>query len=420
MHFENLEGKKLLILAGAGVHNKVVRAAKEMGIYTIVTDYLEGSPAKLIADEAWMLNITDVDAIVEKCKEEHVDGVMNFCIDPAQKPYQQICEKLGFPCIGTKETFEILTDKRKFKDYCIAHNVDVIPDYTEEDILNDSVEYPIFIKPTNSRGSRGQSICYTKEEALKGIQVAIKESDDNGYICEKYMGRKQDIGSAFFVVDGEPYLVKFGDRHLGKVEDNLDKQVMCTYLPSKFSHVFEEKVMERVKNMIRSLGIQYGPVFLQGFIDGDTIRYYDPAERMPGGDYDLILKEATGFDTVKSWIHFALTGDTKVAFGNPENAYKLNDGIGLLICISVHPGKIDKIIGLDELLKYPNIIYARQIILEGEVIPNSGDIKQRVAGIGAYISNSHDTRKVIDTIYTTYQVLDEDGENMVVSKFEHN
>lgn len=419
MIYEDLRGKKLLILAGAGVHNKVVRAAKEMGIYTIVTDYLEDSPAKLIADEAWMLNITDVDAIVEKCKEEHVDGVMNFCIDPAQKPYQQICEKLGFPCIGTKETFEILTDKRKFKDYCITHNVDVIPDYTEADILNDKVEYPIFIKPTNSRGSRGQSICYSKEEALAGLKVAIQESDDNGYICEKYMGGKQDIGSAFFVVAGEPYLVKFGDRHLGKIEDNLDKQVMCTYLPSTFSDVFEEKVIERVKDMIRSLGIQFGPVFLQGFVDGDTIRYYDPAERMPGGDYDIVLKEATGFDTVKSWIHFALTGNTKVAFGNPKNAYRLNNGIGILLCVSVHPGKIDKVVGLDELLENPNVIYGRQIIPEGEEIPNSGDIKQRVAGLGAYVSDRSEIKNLIDTIYSTYKVLDADGNNMIVSKFEY-
>ena len=64
------KGKKLLILAGASVHCKVVEAAREMGVYTIVTDYLESSPAKEIADEKWMLNITDVDGIVEYLKEE--------------------------------------------------------------------------------------------------------------------------------------------------------------------------------------------------------------------------------------------------------------------------------------------------------------------------------------------------------------
>ena len=70
-----LKGKKLLLLAGANVHCKVVNAAKEMGVYTIVTDYLKDSPAKEIADESWMLDIKDINGIVGKCKEVGVDGV---------------------------------------------------------------------------------------------------------------------------------------------------------------------------------------------------------------------------------------------------------------------------------------------------------------------------------------------------------
>ena len=76
----DLKDKKLLILAGVDVHVKLVLAAKSLGAYTIVTDYLEPeeSPAKLIADEFWMLNITDEDAIVEKCREQHIDGVLTY------------------------------------------------------------------------------------------------------------------------------------------------------------------------------------------------------------------------------------------------------------------------------------------------------------------------------------------------------
>ena len=416
---QNLKGKKLLILAGTGVHSKVVRAAREMGIYTIVTDYLVDSPAKLIADESWMYNITDVDEIVKRCKKEHVDGVINFCIDPAQKPYQQICERLGVPCYGTKEQFDILTDKRKFKDYCKAHNVDIIPDYTERDIMKGNVDYPIFIKPTNSRGSRGQTICFTKEEAIKGLELARKESSDGGIICEKHMHGYQDIGSAFYVIDGEPYLVKFGDRHLGKQEDNLDKQVICTQLPSTFAPVFIEKVCDRVKDMIRSLGVTFGPVFLQGFVDGDTIRYYDPAFRMPGGDYDIILRESTGFDTVKTLIHFALTGDPQTKFGNPENAYNLNGGTALLLTVTARAGKIAHIEGLNDLLNHPNVVYGRQIIPEGAVIPASGDIEQRVAAIGAYISEKNQIIEFIRDAYRTYKITDENGKDMIVSRFEY-
>ena len=414
---KGLAGKKLLILAGAGVHSKVVRTAKEMGIYTIVTDYLTDSPAKLLADEAWMYSITDVDAIVARCKEENVDGVLSVCIDPAQKPYQQICEKLGLPFYATKEQFEIMTDKRKFKDFCAANRVDVITEYSEDDIYNDKVQYPVFIKPTDSRGSRGQFVCYNKEEAIQAIPHSKEYSTDGTFICETYMHGKQDIGSAFFVVNGEPYLVKFGDRFLGSEEDNLQKQVICTRLPSSFAPQFTKDVMPKVKAMIQSLGIQFGPVFLQGFVDGDTVRYYDPALRMPGGDYDLILKEVTGFDTVKSLIYFSLTGDTATCFGDPTNCFNLNNGTALLITISVKAETINKIVGFEEILNHPNVIYGRQIIGVGEEIENNGDISQRVAAFGFYVPHGHSAKNMIDFIYDTYKVLNPQGEDMIISKF---
>ena len=411
-------GKKLLILAGAGIHSKVVRAAKEMGIYTIVTDYLEDSPAKMIADEAWMINIMDVDAIVEKCREVGVDGVLNFCIDPAQWPYLEICERLGLPCYATREQLKILTDKVEFKKYCVEHNVDVIPEFSIEDIKAGRAEYPLFIKPSINRGSRGQYVCHNQEDALVSYPKAASESADGKAICEKYMIGKQDLGTAFYVIDGEPYLVKFGDRFLGKEEDGLNKQVMCTRLPAAFSETFETNVSDRVKKMIKSMGVQFGPVFLQGFADGNTVRYYDPARRMPGGDYDLILKKATGFDTVKTLIHFALTGDKTVCYGDPENSYLLGGGTGLLFTISARPGKIKRVEGLEKMLTHPNVVYGRQIIQENELIPASGDIKQRVAAIGAFIRSGESLKQFVDEVYATYHVYDENGEDMIVSRLD--
>ena len=41
-----MEKKKILILGGTPQQIKLVNAAKKMGLYTIVTDYLENSPAK--------------------------------------------------------------------------------------------------------------------------------------------------------------------------------------------------------------------------------------------------------------------------------------------------------------------------------------------------------------------------------------
>lgn len=113
----DFKGKKLLILGAASVHVKLIKAAQEMGIYTIVTDNVEyeESPGKQIADEYWDLNIFDIAGIVEKAKLKGVDGVISGWLDPCQRPYQEICEKLNLPCYGTKNQFLFMTDKHAFK-----------------------------------------------------------------------------------------------------------------------------------------------------------------------------------------------------------------------------------------------------------------------------------------------------------------
>ena len=207
--------KKILILGGASIHIKVVEAAKEMGIYTIVTDYLENSPAKAMADESWMIDVTDVDEVAKKCKETGVDGVLNVCVDPCQIPYYKICEKLGLPCYGTAEQFFIMTNKPAFKQFCVENGVDIIPDYTEEDVTDGNISYPVLIKPAVSRGSRGQTICYDDSNIEEAILFAKNESSDKNIVIEKYMGDCQDFSMTYMIVDGEAKLIRTGDRYLG-------------------------------------------------------------------------------------------------------------------------------------------------------------------------------------------------------------
>ena len=97
--------KKILVLGSASVHVKLIKAAQEMGVYTITTDNVpyEDSPGKKVADEYWDLNIYDVEGIVSKAKEVRIDGVICGWLDPCQRPYFQICKALNLPCYGNEE-----------------------------------------------------------------------------------------------------------------------------------------------------------------------------------------------------------------------------------------------------------------------------------------------------------------------------
>lgn len=54
--------------------------------------------------------------------------------------------------------------------------------------------------------------------------------------------------------------------------------------------------------IVNVLGIKNGPVFCQGFVDGDTVRLYDPGIRFTGNEYERILNKITGYDLMKSAI----------------------------------------------------------------------------------------------------------------------
>ena len=72
---ENIKGKRLLILGGTSASFDLVRNAKSMGIYTIVTDPNQTGVAKELADETALVSTADIDGLVEFCRQSGVDGV---------------------------------------------------------------------------------------------------------------------------------------------------------------------------------------------------------------------------------------------------------------------------------------------------------------------------------------------------------
>ena len=418
---QNLQGKKLLILAGAAVHSKVVRAAKELGIYTIVADYLlpENSPAKQIADEYLMNNIYDIDELAEYIRQHNIDGVLGFCIDPTQRPAQQIAEKAGVPAFGSWEQVMALTDKTVFKKLCTDSGVDIILSYTEDDIARDTIEYPVLVKPVDSRGSRGAKQCFSATELLAAIPEAKKESSNGGCVIEKYMTPdiNQDLTISYLVKNGEPILVSLGDRHSGRPEDNLDRQLVCTIQPSRFLNEYLATSDERIKNMIRRLGIKNAPVFFQGYWDGETVRLYDPGLRYPGNEYEQILAKATGVNLMKDIIPYCVGGEIE-GFEEARGCYDLNGKVCLQYMVNVGPGTIGTFDGLDVIAKHPNVVDVTQKHFVGDVIRSTGDIHHRSAEISVLCERTHKAMKeMVEFIQSNLVVRDTEGRNQLISPF---
>lgn len=411
---KTFEGEKILILGGANQHLKFVEAAKEMGLYTIVTDYLPDSPCKKICDESLMLNITDVEGIVSYCKKNKVDGVVAGFLDPCQIPYAKICDELGLPCYGTPEQFFKFTNKIAFKELCRKNGVNVIRDYTEEDYKANRIEYPVFVKPVDSRGSRGQTVCHTSDEMDEAIRFAKEQSSNGDILIEQYMGDCDEVQITNFVINGEVYLERTVDSYRGDANKKLQKVASCSISPSKYTDVYLANCHESVCNMIKDLGISNGPIFMQGFYRNGQFYFFDPGLRFPGVEFERIYKKVWQIDMAELLIYFALTGEFPEGAELPKDGAKLNGCIGAVLFPVLSGGKIQHIRGLEKYRTNPHVVSCLTRYEEGKEVGWTFDVNQRYAEIDVLGEGLAEVKEQIDLFYKEVLVVDEEGNNMLL------
>lgn len=413
-------GKKLLILGGASFHIKLVKAAQEMGAYAIVTDNLPyaESPGKQVADEYWDLNIYDIDGIIARMRAENVEAVITGWLDPCQRPYGEICAKMGLPCYGTPEQIFKMTDKHAFKKMCVENGVDIIPEYTMEDAAAGQIEYPVFVKPSDSRGSRGQAVCYNFEELQAAAEFARSESSNGEILIEKYIRGSQEFHVTYFFVNGEPHMLRASDNYCGSEELHMEKVVSCSVIPSRYTGEYLETAHPKVMQMFKNLGMQNGPIFMQGFEDHGVFRFFDPGLRFPGVDLELIFKKIFGIDLIKAMVQIAFTGKCDAVI--PDDVFWWGGKRASVLYLTVRAGHLAKVEGIDTVREKPNVISYLPRCKAGDTIKWNYNVNQRLAEIDLLAENMDELKDAIHFIHDTIVAEDDEGNDMIFSRFDTN
>ena len=171
--------------------------------------------------------------------------------------------------------------------------------------------------------------------------------------------------------------------------------------------------------MIKNLGIKNGPVFMQGFVDGNTVRMYDPGIRYPGNEYERIFAKATGINPMKSLISYIVGGEILDYNGGYVGSYMLNGKRAIQYMINVGPGIIGRFDGLDKIAEHPNIIDVQQRHFVGTKVENTGDIRHRAGEISILVDDNKDKMfEVIKFVQNNLIIENIEGESMIISPFE--
>ena len=195
----SVKGKKLLVLGGTAASLDVVKQARLLGVYTIVTDDqpTEKRVSKQIADETAMVSTTDIEGLTALVRERRIDGV--FC-GPSEFNIQnmiKLCEAASLRCYASSEIWERCGNKDVFKQYCRKFGVDCTPEYevdenTAKEVLQ-TLEYPLIVKPVDGSSSAGITTCSDWTMVPAACVKARKASKRGKIIVEKFIENSGEI-----------------------------------------------------------------------------------------------------------------------------------------------------------------------------------------------------------------------------------
>ncbi len=419
---ESLAGKKLLLLGATNSEIYLMNEARKHGMYVIVTDnHTDWSlaPAKHLADDAWDISWSDIDALAAKCKECGVDGVFAAYSEERVLQASKLTTALGLPFYATTAQMMATRDKLQFKALCRECGIGVTPEYsvdlTQDASTWDVPEYPVIVKPVDNAGARGITVCYNREELVAGIHYALDFSQAKQVVIEKYL-TCTSIGSNFYVQNGEVSLIGTKDKALYSDPNGGTPQPTAHIYPSIHSALYEKELLPGMRKMVEKLGIQNGTIFVQSFTDGEHMYVFEMGFRINGG-YDQVLVESEfGIDVLYHYYMHSIYGK----FGTERIADKVHpfEHIYVTLSFPLHNGTIAKIVGFDEMQKLPEVIFYLQSYAEGDEMNAAGTYAQLFGKFFLKTETAAQMQALIAKIKANVDVIDTNGNSMIADAFD--
>jgi len=336
------------MIIGAGILQlPAIKIAREMGLYTVVTDYNKNAIGLRYADYPIIMSTRDVDGTVRVAKEfdkvKKIDGVITVGTD-ASLTVAAVQHALDLP--GNRiDVAEATTNKIKMRQRLKEHNIpqpEFFSCWSYDDLLEASrkLGFPFVIKPADNMGARGV-MKIEKHEVIRFAYERAKNASPRGeIIAESFMdGPELSIdaliwkdkiyitGVADRIIEFPPYFVETG-------------HIMPTNLPD--SQIEDALIV--FKNAVKALGIEIGAAKGDIKVTPEGAKVGEIASRLSGGFMSAYTYPySTGVNLIKAAINIAL--------GNPPgNLKEKYHKVSVERAIIPGSGVVKRIEGVEEAL----------------------------------------------------------------------
>lgn len=417
---DNFAGKKILILGSFAAMLDVVEYANQAGAYTICADYYDDSPCKRIAAEAWDVSTVDLDALETMARNAEIDGVFASHGDFNIANAANLAKRLGLPFYTSAESARMTMDKEEFWSICHDNGVLVPKRYEpcDEEAFSEpeGIEYPVIVKPVDNSGGRGISICYDRDELESACKVAHASSKQGRIVIEQLL-QGNEVSVSYAMQDGTSVCTSVHDRYLMSVGDGTMQLPLAYVYPSQQTDLFLKNDDEAVRRMLAAAGANNGACFIQGFIQGEHVAFYEMGYRLGGSRQYQILEAENNANTMHALLRYSLTG--RMFFGDEMSRFDPRfKSSYCTLWLMGKPGTIKEIRGIQAVKSMPETIATNQWLVPGEGVQEKdwGTLSQTVFEVALHAADRQHLAEAINRVYEVFDIIGEDGSSLLLGR----
>lgn len=317
------------MLGGSAQQVPAIRAAKEMGYYTVLVDYLPDNPGQYEADKWYQESTTDIEKVYEIARTEKVSGILPYASDPAALPAAIVAERLGLPT-NPVNSVEILGVKHKFRKFLQENGFPCPKTYifsptTSQEEIKDNLKklkFPIVIKPTDSSGSKGVTFLKDYNGIEKAILYADLYSRNKILIAEEFIERgfPDVIGGDIFVENGE--IILYGDMAALREDEGKSLIPVGEKFPNGLNKRQKTALKNELQHIVSAIGIKNGELNIELLIDKNDIPHFlELGPRAGGNMIPIQLSDVFGIDLIKANVASAMGEPTELNPVEPTDCF---------------------------------------------------------------------------------------------------
>lgn len=298
--------RKLAIIGASYLQDPLIRKAKEMGIQTHVFAWAANDIGERTADFFYPISIIEKNAILAKCEEIGVDGIVTIASDLAAVTVGYVAHAMGLTC-NSPSCVARSTDKHLMREAFNRRGDPSPRSYairSADDADTIDFSYPVIVKPSDRSGSRGitkletseglsDAVAHALNESLSGIALVEEFAEGREFSVEfaSWQGRHHFLALTEKFTTGSPAFIEIGHMQ-----------------PARVSVETLELITNVVSHALDSLGVEFGASHSEVKVDSfGGIKIIEIGARM-GGDFigSALVELSTGYDFLKAVIDIAL------------------------------------------------------------------------------------------------------------------